>query len=335
MNIDSKDINNLEYIGSGTFGSVYKNDQNALKIYHDMIKIEFGEAVKNPCLRYKSKKLNTLLKLNNEIRNTNLISDIIYVDNIFSGVVYPYHEGNTLSSITFTPSEKKEICIKLVNNACELTNNYIYPLDYKLNNIIYTNSGEVKIIDLDDELTYVRHGFNPILLELSIYSLKKTISYFLDKNHFYRNTKYDKYLSNNYFGKNFYKNHFSYEYLEKYIKSYNNECNFVFINSDDLLLFNKYLKIYDFSKTKIVINFHNANDLVIYNTLIDCKKRGITIYDFILSSDKVPVKKSIDLYLENYNVESYFYVDSNSYKSLFNSYDNNFSYSKILKKRKI
>ena len=43
----------------------------------------------------------------------------------------------------------------------KLTDQKIYPLDYKLNNVIYTSQGQVKIIDLDDQLTKVTLIKNP------------------------------------------------------------------------------------------------------------------------------------------------------------------------------
>ncbi len=44
---------------------------------------------------------------------------------------------------------KIDISRQLVRNCKELTHNHIYPLDFKLNNMIYVD-GEVKLLDLDD-----------------------------------------------------------------------------------------------------------------------------------------------------------------------------------------
>ena len=320
MEFDSTKIKDLEYLSGGTFGSVYRYHDDALKFYRETVKTPYGDIVKNPCLKFSKRKLERLMKLNSSIHNTHLITDFIYEDNIFSGVVYPYHNGDILSNISFTPNAKKEVCMKLVSNAEELTNYNIYPLDYKLNNIMYTDSEKVEIIDLDDTFTHVRYGFSPILLINSINSLKRTISYFLDKKCFHSDQQFDRYLIRNHFDRKLYQHPLSYNYLKEYIESYNSEFYFIFINSDDISLFD--YSIFNTLATtyniKLILNFcNNETSSMISEKLVDCNKRGLPIFDFILNNNENDVENNIITFLDNYKTTKFFYFDSSHYFPIF------------------
>ncbi len=56
--LENEDIKNLEHLGCGTFGSVYRyDDEIALKIYHPTVKTTFGNLRKNPQLKKREKAL--------------------------------------------------------------------------------------------------------------------------------------------------------------------------------------------------------------------------------------------------------------------------------------
>ena len=351
MEFYSNKMTELEYLSSGTFGSVYRYHNDVLKFYREMIKTPYGYIVENPCLKFPKRKLERLIKLNHSVKNTHLITDLIYKDNLFSGVVYPYHNGDVLSNISFTPNVKKEICLKLINNAEELTHYNIYPLDYKLNNIMYTDSEKVEIIDLDDPLTHVKYSLSPLLLRDSVYSLKATISYFLDKKHFQDNRQFDIYLTNHSFDKRLYQHPFSYQYLREYIQSYNAKCFFLFINSDDIDLFTHsiFYHLFQMYDIKLILSFCNDEicPSIILEKLQDCNKKKLPIFDFILNNNVKDIENNVLSFLENYETIDFFYFDScnyfasfkknqllNSlYSDLFDNYDLNEVKSYIKKKQ--
>ena len=85
---------------------------------------------------------------------------------------------------------KRDLSLQMIKNAKELTQNFIYPLDYKLNNMMYVN-GEVKFIDLDDRLTKVRYGPDYLANRRSISDLGETVEAF------FRDTNYGVSMSKN------------------------------------------------------------------------------------------------------------------------------------------
>ena len=175
INLSKKDIEKFELIGQGGFGQIYRKDDKVYKIYREKIKTMMGSVVKNPSLKYNSIKLNRLINLNNKLKKNNLIENLIFINGKFQGVVMPYYEGILLSRTMEKPLEEKiEIAYQIVEKAKELTQNFIYPLDYKLNNIILENN-EVKILDLDDYYTKVDLFVNPIHKRKCIRGLDETI----------------------------------------------------------------------------------------------------------------------------------------------------------------
>ena len=155
VNITSEELNSLEKIGSGAFGTVYFKDYKAYKIYHEMIKTDNYIIEKNPSLKFREIKVKRLLQRSKKLKHTDLIEDIIYIDGSFGGIVMPYYDGETLLNTKNKPlKEKIDISKELVRNAKELTKNRIYSLDCSLKNIMLVNN-EVKIIDLDDYNTEV------------------------------------------------------------------------------------------------------------------------------------------------------------------------------------
>ena len=146
-------IDNLERLGAGAFGSVYKlNDQFAIKVYHPKVRDSFGPPITNPMLR-KKKRAMRIRTIGKELEYTDLIKELLFIDGEYAGVVIPYYDGSILSEMMSSPfSLKMDISHKLIRNCGELTDHHIYPMDFKLNNMMYVN-GEVKLIDLDDTFT--------------------------------------------------------------------------------------------------------------------------------------------------------------------------------------
>ena len=119
-----------EFISKGNYGSIFRVGDKAYKLYHTYIKDDYGIKYKNPELenqRIKLLKIKHLMKLDKKIKSTDLISDTIYVDNRFKGVVLPYYDGEILNLLLNSPyNTKKTISKQLIDNTRELMKNNIY-----------------------------------------------------------------------------------------------------------------------------------------------------------------------------------------------------------------
>lgn len=284
INIRDINIDKLEKIGSGTYGVVYRDGCRAIKIYNDDIKVYYGCGLKNPSLRFNKEKLSRLKRRNNKIEKTDLIKDIVYDGNKYVGVVYPYYEGTTLDKCLYYPLQLKiDISREIVNRAKELVKNKIYPLDYKLNNIIYTNE-KIQLLDLDDCCTKVRLIGSNRLLKKSNLILDETIKTFLGEYDYYRciGSETRELILNKYFELND-----DFDSIENYLNEREKPTKFLLVNYDtelDVLKSNEYKKLYIYDQL-------NENEL---RELID--KNELLIYDVIKSSE-------LDKYLNTYNVD--------------------------------
>ena len=185
INLTSLDLDNLERIASGGFGVVYKDGSKAIKIYRPRLKTGYWSFVSNPALRFNKTKLNRLLKKDKLIDNTDLIQDIVCNGNKYVGVVYPYYNGITLNKCMNYPLDCRiDMSRQMIVKAKELTDNNIYPLDYKLDNMIYIDD-EVKLLDLDDVYTKVKIFKSDRLLRKSNILLDETIKTLLGEYHYY------------------------------------------------------------------------------------------------------------------------------------------------------
>ncbi len=156
IQISKDDLKSYREILSGQFGVVYQvNDYYVYKIYNPTLYHSSGHEYKNPALRLPRRKFYLLMKAGETLQYTDVLKDIIIMDDKFSGVVLPYYNEGTITDILGKPYQvKRKASGQIVRNAKELNDHFIYPMDYKLNNIMKHN-GNYKLIDLDDPYTKV------------------------------------------------------------------------------------------------------------------------------------------------------------------------------------
>ena len=324
ININSEFFKQFEYIDDGTFGTVKSNNEVAFKLYHDLIKTTNGFLVKNPCLKKSYRlKLYRLKKRRKKITKTDLIFDTFSINKIFSGVISTFYHGVTLDkagSLT-TFSEKIMICKTLIDNASELNKYRIYPLDYKLNNILYTDDKKVKIIDLDDVFTKITNFYNPFYKKLSLLALKRTIVAFLDE-------QFENYVPNELLdetNKYRYEGKISYKKINQYLD--NRPKGNIFLFLDPRLINDKVFdKIKDLITTtnlKIVLFYlpnlnlkkikENSETLSFYEQMIQSfKKTQINIFDII--NWKEETSTLINSYITTYDTDGYYLIENNDLK---------------------
>ena len=271
-NISSDEIIKMDKIGSGTFGSVYLKDNQVLKVYHEKIKtynIVSGSynAIPNPCLKYNKIKYQYLKN------KTDLVSDILYIDGIFSGIVMPYYKGKTFKEYMNNPIEEKiNMSNKLLLSSKKLTNNYIYPLDYKENNIIFSDN-KVQIIDLDDKLTKI---LNPIYKSKSIKVLDGSIKRFIG------DIDYNIYVNNkeniqNYITKKERKINTSYNEIEDYLNNIIIKNNYILLS--DRSNISNYIELLRNPNYRVIYVYKSINDIEV--KLLKLLKLNIKIYNII------------------------------------------------------
>lgn len=282
INISSNDLKSFDKVNSGNFGCIYKKDNYAYKVYNEYVKTNVNCLIKNPMLCNKFttiNKLKKMKKLNDKINNTDLISDILYIDNKFRGVVLPYYDGLSLYDLNnININEKIKYAKKVLSNAKELTNNFIYPMDYKLINIM-TYKDEIKIIDLDDVFTELSYFYNPIFYRESVITLDLTIKAFFNED---SNRIYSREISSK-LKRIFPCYNYSYKDIEKYINSKEEKHLYIFVDdktnidnyiellrdNNNRVLFvnkNKYFDVYYLNK---IIDFFNSNNIYLYDIVND------------------------------------------------------------------
>lgn len=319
MKLTKEDFEKLDYISSGTFGSVWHNKEIAFKKYHKTIKahgVSGYEVIKNPCLKENQIKFHLMKHYNNKLKYTDLIIDKLYIDNQFAGVCYPYYEGDILESIIFKPIfEKVEISKQLIRNAKELTNHNIYPLDYKLNNIIYTLHGKIQIIDLDDKLTKIKLIKNSHSFNQSLVSLSKTIIHFLQPN----TILYDRDVlhSLTYFRtieQLEQKKIIKYHDLYQYINTLSNHINFILVPYDEINQhsINTIKNLIKQQDIKIILTIpeNTLSSHEILNIISSISHHGIETYDVITINNSI-----LKPHLFQYNATSY--LELNHQKILY------------------
>lgn len=268
INITSINFDKLEKVARGGFGVVYRDGDHAIKIYHDTVRTGYATDMPNPSLYFNKVKLKRLLQRNKLIENTDLIQDIVCDGDKYVGVVYPYYEGITLDRCKTYPLQTRlDMSRQIVENAKELTDNNIYPLDYKLNNMIYVDD-KVKIIDLDDFFTKVKLLKSNKLLKKSSRILDETIKCLLGEYDYYGYVGHDVMCLLN-------KEHslnYNYDDISGYLDNKEKSVRFLLVDSntdidkidrgDYLILF-----INDSLKNKDLLTLIINNDLSLYGVV--------------------------------------------------------------------
>ena len=181
MSIASSDLDNMNCYRAGTYGMIYQlNDDTAMKIYKKLILADDGNYYLNPVLSRKLSNYQYMIQKGKNIKYSDLLRDVVSVDGQILGVLIPFYDGKTFASYCVSSFDfKYDLAQELIRNAEELTNHFIYPTDYKLNNLMVFNN-HAKIIDLDDTCTKYCHIPHPFYFKESMQTLNETIQDFFD-----------------------------------------------------------------------------------------------------------------------------------------------------------
>ena len=235
MELTEEYIKNLEFVGAGNFGTLYRNGNVIYKLYKEEVKGPYYNYHDNPSLDrtfYNKYRLNKLKSLSGKIKNCNLITDFIYIDGKFRGVISNYVEGDILKDKQdkLDVREKTIISKKLIKCVSDLHKNNIYPLDIHLGNVLVDDNLGVNVIDLDDCLTKVRLIGNPMIVRWSNLKLRDTIySLFRDFSCYSRHEdRMSKYIKKN----NLSKFSCTFNGMNKYLAYKNIPLKYIFISRD-------------------------------------------------------------------------------------------------------
>ena len=303
INITSMDLEKLTKINSGTFGTIYKNnDENTiykiyrLKVPQDYTKIEMD----NPTLKLSKARYNRLIRRSKKLKYSDGIIDTVNVNGRFQGVIEVPREDETLYDKQDLPLSKRiDLSRKMVRNAKELTSHLIYPDDYKLNNIIYSDD-ELYFIDLDDRRTHVSIYPSLFFRALSIDSLACTIVNFIEQGQRYvcESLKVNRKLE-----RKDYFLYITYHQINKYLDAISKPKDILFIKEDD-----------DMSTIKELQDKHDFKVIRVFNdicttpekeleVLLDYDDNYIKLYDFV-HNQKMDDYKNIDTVNEEYVLEN-------------------------------
>ena len=285
LSINNEDLKKLDKLGAGTFGVVYRYDDSlALKVYNPQVKTMFGSLKDNPQLKNKKRALK-IKRIGKRIEYSDLVKDILYIDGIYSGIVLPYYNGTTLNHMMNAPLELKiDVSNQLVRNFKELTDHNIYPMDIKLNNIMYVD-GEVKIIDLDDYYTKY-FLFNIGFYERDcIMGLDETIKTYFGE---YRNDDYFKWLGY-YLTRTRPEDQYNYFGITNYIDNKEIDYKYLFIDIDSDI---DIIKRINSSNDYRIILLYDVNNDKYAEFFKKLDKNKIYVYDMIRRCD-------FDLYFTN------------------------------------
>ncbi len=324
-------IKNLDIVATGAYGAVYQIGDDMYKIYFHPQAKPYREKL-FPRLSWE-RRIKRLMHRRLQISHTDLIHDVINIDHKFSGVIGTFYSGtrllNVKSQVPFTI--KKEICYTLIQNIKELTDHHIYPLDCSLCNIIYTDQGEVKVIDLDDETTIVTLFKKPFYERQSAYALKRTIMSFLDGYHQYPCDWFTHQITRDFDTSIYYpgnKRYATYEEIAEYIEGRSEEMVFAICDIERLnntimaelkwmadktdIHIVPFIKLTNNSESAM----HNAK-MRIYLAIKELAKMGIIPFDIII--EKANNTTALADFFTSYNTISYYTFDHNN-KLNYNEY---------------
>ena len=298
ISIRREELESLRKVGSGKFGTVYqKDDDVAYKIYHPTVSTYTGKAVDNPALKHPIGRLNLLRKKGAKLQYTDVLTDYIYIDGKFGGICIPYYDGVTLDKFMDQDfSVKIDVSKQLIRNGMELVRNHIYPIDYKLNNLMIEN-GNVRIIDLDDRFTHVRRIPSFIYKKGSSSALNDTIRTYFDEYHY---TPFGEAVKSRIQREHWpYANNF--DEIKSILKEKSIKHNYLVMDESsslaevcDYLSRDRYRVLFLF-KTRIY------DDDYFLNVIFQLKELGIDIYDFLSPYD-------LSKFFQNHSVDHVVYL---------------------------
>lgn len=293
ISITKVDLDNLEKCKSGDFGVIFRNNDKVYKIYKEEIKVGYSDYIRNPMRRYRRCRYRRMIDLNDRLQYTDLCSDVVFVDGKFAGICLPYYEGELLLDLRNSPFDlKMDISRQLVRNSRELTDNCVYPYDYKLKNMMLVD-GEVKILDLDDIETKYSLLPNLYRKRKTIRGLDETIKTFLGE--------YDRYLSNDFaegedISKPIYRLSSNYEGINEYLKEKEKKSKFLIVDykllDDDTIPLLLSLKDYRIIVTYYGIEYGKVKPPKILSRVIS---HNGSVFDFVEYN-------RLNSYLSNYNI---------------------------------
>ena len=282
IKITDVDLDSLERIKSGRYGTVFRKDQHtAYKIYHPTLYTSYGMFA-NPCLALPKYRYRMLIERSRDMQYTKSVQDLITYHHEFGGVAIPFYEGPMLyeNMDRLSIPEKVGISRKIVRNGKELSNHSIYCTDFKLDNIIMCH-GEPQFIDLDDILTHVCVASNPIHYLTALNGLYAAIcTFFGDDYHLDLPHSIDKQL-----GRNIGFPTCHYSDIEVYLHHKEKERQFLLVDSSC-----------NMDEVKRILRGRNLHVVYLidpdkqykkedYQKIIDTyRARGIALYDFLPAS---------------------------------------------------
>lgn len=305
VKITSDDLSNMkdDKVDSGCFGTVYRKDDKVYKVYKPIVKNYFKEPIDNPLLEFPHLtmlKLKRIIAKRKSIEHTDLIEDILFVDNHFAGCVMPYYEGDLFLNLIDLPLEKRiGYSRELVRNTKELTDHYIYLLDQRIKNVMLVN-GETKIIDADDLFAKAPIVYNPYYHLRSIRSLSRTIYSFLHED--FRSTHNEDILK--VVSRQYSKLKNTYKGIEEYLDIKSENIQILFIDSEFNLSDSNLI-----DGRVVVLVYDKFNPESIVETINYFKSRGIIVYDVVSKGD-------IDFFLNNHMHDECLSVEHNQVLTL-------------------
>lgn len=298
MELTEEYIKNLKFVGAGNFGTLYRNGNVIYKLYKEEVKGPYYNYHDNPSLDrtlYNKYRLNKLKSLSGKIKNCNLITDFIYIDGKFRGVISNYVEGDSLreKQAELDVREKTIISRKLIKCISDLHKNNIYPLDIHLGNVLVDDNLDVNVIDLDDCLTKVRLIGNPMIVRWSNLKLRDTIySLFRDFSYY---SRYENRMSKYIKKKDLPKFPCTFDGMNEYLAYKNIPHKYIFISRDtDIELIKSLL-----TPDTLLAYVYKDNGFASYrDDILYFFENGIVINETIESGLK-------DVFINNHNIVSY------------------------------
>ena len=185
--------NITKYIGVGSFGLVRSiNDDILVKAYREFF--GFSKPIDLPKTlmdkkaleedivsrySYKKKKGDYILMAKTRLSKTKYANDLIlgcalYNDFAFGAILKNYKGYRKLNSkiSRLSVDDYIKLVVNIDKHLDDLFNNYIYPNDVKESNILFNDDLDIKIIDLDDEVTFYCDSENKIAETNSINNFK-------------------------------------------------------------------------------------------------------------------------------------------------------------------